>query len=1065
MGRLNTSVNKALNIETGESLQVQLLIAQSLFLGMFYMSYEIAATALFLNSYSSEMLPKAFLISGLVGFALTALYSRLQSKINFSVLISVNLFVIFLITIALRLLFDYTHQKELIFLIFVFMGPLNLLGLIGFWGMAGRLFTLRQGKRLFGMIDSGQIIGMIIISYAVPSFLLQLIHNKTEDLIYLSGACALAAMIIQFVIIFKFFKRDSESERLRKIEKEEKSETFVHLLRKRYIFLMSLFVMLSMLIAFFIYYSFMAATAVKYPEPKDLAKFLGVFIGTIMVFSLIFKTFIYSRLIDNYGLKVSLLIHPILLLLFTLVIVAIGNFMTFDYNSGSFTLFFLLVALSRLFNVSLKSSVEMPSFKLLYQSLDRKYRYKVQASIDGVINELSALLAGVVLLVLSYVKGFELIHYSYILGFIIIVFIFTTVRVYRHYRKALEQTLAQSKIAYSGAPSEKIKSIPVSAVLKNMPDDKIPVSAEFLWKTEPITAENIFIELLKSNNNQKKLHTLHIIQSKDIYQATQDIVALINDPNPEISKSAKSIFNRFSEDLELLKNPVLIDELVNSNNEAERELATKIIGHTENEKYIQLLQILIRDIIPSVKYASLKAVSKFKRSELCPMLIDYLTSEKYYKIAAASLRKMENIALEPLEHAFYKTGLDTAVQVRIIKLIGYIQNEIAINYLFNKLKFTNRDIVVETVKTLKKCNFKPNEIEKRQFIELIKTIANVLSWNINALYWAKEYAMPEELCQSLQEEVKGNYNFLYLLLSIIYDEQTIQHIRKNIETEINESVSFALELMELFVDEELKNILFPLLDDSPAIEKIRKMQDFFPLQKYTEQTLLHAIINKDYNHVSRWTKLCAIQACESETIGISNDLIAHLFNSDYLLKETTAAILSKKDSDMFGKSILRLDKIMRNAIETKINKYSENTYILQVEKVNFLKELSYFKPFHSVFHCNLSDSLEYIEIPAETIITQTHLEQNFDLYFLIDGQLTLEESNGKLLALLSNNAVFGNFSVSSAQSNRIVKTQGACKLFKLPEENVINLAFDSTKFTDFIFKLIEKDFIESAPIA
>lgn len=1059
MGRVISSVNKALNIEAGESLQVQLLVAQSLFLGMFYMSYEIAATALFLNNYSSSMLPKAFLVSGLVGFSLTALYSRLQSKINFSVLVTVNLFVIFLITLALRILFDYSHQKELIFAIFVFMGPLNLLGLISFWGMAGRLFTLRQGKRLFGLIDSGQIIGMIIISYAVPSFLLKLIHNKTEDLIYLSGFCALAAMIAQFIIIFKFFKKSSEVGKLNQREKTEKSESFVSLLKKRYIFLMALFVMLSMLIAFFVYYSFMASTAVKYPEPKDLAKFLGVFIGTIMVFSLIFKTFIYSRLINNYGLKVCLLIHPILLLLFTLVIVGIGNFMTFDYNSGSFTLFFLLVALSRLFNVSLKGSVEMPAFKLLYQSLDRKYRYKVQASIDGVINELSALMAGVVLLALSYIQSFELIYYSYILGFIIVVFILITVRVYKHYRMALEQTLAQSKKSLGEIEKQKPDSL--AMVFQNLSENKIATAAEFVWKMEPLTAEKIFIELLKNHNNQKKLQALHIIQSKDIYLATPEIVALINDSNPDVAKNAKSIFRRFSEDLDLLKNPVVIDELVNSNNETERELATKIIGHTENEKYIQLLQILIRDLIPSVKYASLKAVSKFKRAELCPMLIDYLTSEKYYKIAAASLRKMGSIALDPLEHSFYKTGLDTAVQVRIIKLIGSINNDIAINYLFNKLKFTNRDIVVESVKTLKKCKFKPNESEKRQFIELIKTIANVLSWNINILYWSKEYNMPDELCQSIQEEIKGNYNFLYLLLSISYDEQTIQHIRKNIETESNESVSFALELMELFVDEEIKGILFPLLDDSPPIEKIKKMQDFFPLQRYTEQTLLHAIVNKDYNHVSRWTKICAIQAFENENIEITNDLIAHLFNSDYLIKETTAAVLFNKNPEVFKQSINRLEKILRNTIEGKIKKYAENKYVLQVEKIKFLKALSYLSNFHSVIHCNISDNLDYIEIPANTIITETQKELNYDLYFLIDGQVTLEEVDGKLIGLMNSKSVFGNFSIQSGFTFRVLKTQSYCKLFKLPEENVINFAFDSSKFTEFIFKLIEKDYLES----
>ena len=52
--------------------------------------------------------------------------------------------------------------KIIAFALLVVYGPLRIIALVGFWGSVGRLFSLRQGKRLFGLIDSGWILGIIL---------------------------------------------------------------------------------------------------------------------------------------------------------------------------------------------------------------------------------------------------------------------------------------------------------------------------------------------------------------------------------------------------------------------------------------------------------------------------------------------------------------------------------------------------------------------------------------------------------------------------------------------------------------------------------------------------------------------------------------------------------------------------------------------------------------------------------------------------------------------------------------------------------------------------------------
>ena len=85
---------KALNIESGEGASVMLLIFQSIFLGIFYGTFDISASAMFLEVFEASMIPKAFLVSGVVGIVMTSIYSWLQSRIKFSFFAVFNLFLV-----------------------------------------------------------------------------------------------------------------------------------------------------------------------------------------------------------------------------------------------------------------------------------------------------------------------------------------------------------------------------------------------------------------------------------------------------------------------------------------------------------------------------------------------------------------------------------------------------------------------------------------------------------------------------------------------------------------------------------------------------------------------------------------------------------------------------------------------------------------------------------------------------------------------------------------------------------------------------------------------------------
>src|SRR5207249_4515985 len=108
-----------------------------------------------------------------------------------------------------------------------------------------------------------------------------------------------------------------------------------------------------------------------------------------------------------------------------------------------------------------------------------------------------------------------------------------------------------------------------------------------------------------------------------------------------------------------------------------------------------------------------------------------------------------------------------------------------------------------------------------------------------------------------------------------------------IEAGTPDSIQYALELLDLFVDQDLKPKLIPLLDDSSTSAKLEALQIFFPRESYTAIQTINYILNRDFNYNNRWTKACAIHlTAYLADFRVSRGLISQMFNQDKLLQET-----------------------------------------------------------------------------------------------------------------------------------------------------------------------------------
>ena len=147
-----------------------------------------------------------------------------------------------------------------------------------------------------------------------------------------------------------------------------------------------------------------------------------------------------------------------------------------------------------------------------------------------------------------------------------------------------------------------------------------------------------------------------------------------------------------------------------------------------------------------------------------------------------------------------------------------------------------------------------------------------------------------------------------MLLAMIYDAQSIKLVRDNIELGTTDSVAFGIEMLDIFVDDDLKPKLFPVLDDIKDIEKLKKLNDFYPPENFDSyEDLLLQIVNRDYNHINKWTKgLSMYKLTLMRGVKVTDDLVANLFNPDRFMLQTAAAVIYRLDKEAYHLSLIHI---------------------------------------------------------------------------------------------------------------------------------------------------------------
>ncbi|MCP4521355.1 MAG: hypothetical protein GY827_06650 [Cytophagales bacterium] len=1006
-------IYRALNIEEDEKTSVLLLLGQSLFLGIFLATYDVGATTLFLDAFPSEMLPKSFIVSGIIGMILSIIYSKLQQSISFVKLALINLIIIACSILAMRYAFELTDNKWLSFIVFIMMGPLNAIALLGFWGVAGRLFSIRQAKRLFGMIDSGQIFGMVLTSFLIPVVLL--LTPRIHNLLLISGVSVLGTFILQVILTNKLGKNLEEESSQEEDDNQTKGVTYLEMFQKPYIRLLAFFVVSFMVGAFLVYGSFMGVVKVNFPNQIDTANFLSIFTAVVMIFTFLIKTFLFAKLMSTYGLRFSLLLSPIVVGALLIIAAVVGTLLGYELKTAGFVFFFLLIAMSRLFSQSLSMAIQAPTLNILYQPLSVNIRYDVQAKINGTINELSSVLSGLILLGLGSLSFFKPIHVPYLLIFIFVLWIWVIISLYKEYQNTLKKSLESA----DEVDQEELEIVKV--MLEEFEQPTINTKTKHVLRVfkeiEPLLFEDLLLESVKHPNIELRKYAIQLIGEMKIVQAIDKIQEQLAVEKDIETKTLleKSITLIYEEGEDFLSNSYL-EQLVYSRKTEHRVYACKLLTLFVSDKNKHYLLDLIRDIEPEVRLAAIVTAGQVGQQELFPFLIDNLANEKYYSASKSALLTIGVEALPILENVFDRSGTNIHLLARIVEVMTCFGEE-ASDYLITKINYPEPLVQQATLKALSSLSIEVKDDTLREKIrQVLKQFIGAIFWNKMAISELRTKVIGSDLKEAIENENKENYEQVFSLLALLFDAKSVGKIQTNIELGTTESIGYAIELLDLILEDYLKQLLFPILEDLSINEMNRQLQTYFPRESFDEYEILIEIINRDYNLLGKWSKACALEALNKmKQVEISYDIIANLFNPNSLLRQESGRLLFNLDKEQYKEVFTRLggkeQQELRLLLESK--KIKEERFLLW--KTRYLKKLDGFRELSWDILVEIASCLRFVPISDNVNVWKENDYKN-NLLFFIDGNLRLNEQ-GKESIVVESEQFIGDYLLWENEKN------------------------------------------------
>jgi ATP/ADP translocase len=779
-----------------------------------------AKESLFLDYLTKKRLPYAFLLTAILMGLAVSLNSRLLRRVNRPVYITSTLAFFAVSGLVFWLSIRGASPWKWTFLLLYSWGDILMVTAITqFWIFVNDLFRPREAKRKVGFLVSGGLLGGIagsLIARYRP------LHMRTESLV-LAGPVLLVLCIVIVLVVQRTsrqeVKEDDKSAELRR-EKVGFAQSLALIRKNRYLLLLSGLILSTIIVSNLVDFQFKSTAEIAFPERDARTTFLATFYLAILVVSYLFTVLLTSRILKNFGMRIALLILPLLLLL------------------CSFSIFFIPAAgmiywavMIKGVDKSLSHSLSQAVREVLYIPVPLDIKYKAKVFIDMFLNKFADGLAGLVLIGISAfidlsVRDVSLLRdVSLIIIFFIVVWVWFCLRVTREYVKIVKDNLHIKWHDADKLITEKIDVDMTKAVFDTLQSRE---------RSSVLYAMNLF-DLIKREKMTPELKSLISIKGDELRARSMDSLLDVTGESllPEFDDSLgpEELDAQIREIMSLDVYQELIKEKIEKATrekggraEVSKMEAAKVIGMMEpGNLAVKELKKLLQDESPEVVRYAAKSAGRLKKREFVPLLLDHLGRPATQESAVEALRSygdaivgtlkdylsdpQENIrARQSIPEVLAKTGSQKAADIMIMELAKEeTELETELIGALHKMRSNSSDI-----------RFSPSSVHLKA-VSLIKKCYLLLL----QIHDVRGDRKKEMLLRDLENALSRTLKQIFELLGLVYPQEDIIKAYQNILLGTKKALDYSVELLDNILKRELKELLIPLIEDTTLEEKAR----------------------------------------------------------------------------------------------------------------------------------------------------------------------------------------------------------------------------------------------------
>ncbi len=1042
------------SVKPGEGQRTLLMLLYAFCCGTICTFFYTASYALFLAEFSADMLPYVYIGSGVVAAIGGFIYAKLEEKISVSRLMLGTMIVLLISNVVFFAGLRLAGAKWIVFAAIIWYDVLFTFMEVGFWGLATGLYNVREGKRLFGLIGSGEQLAGTIGGLATP---LIVVLIGTTNLLLVS----LVAFVICLGVLLIILRQNADrlgaghgAEEAGEDGDEEGAESpggIRRLLKDRYVALIVLGMVTTLFAFFFLDMAFYDGARARYADEEQLARFLGVFNGVVQGISLFMLPLLSGRLLNRFGLKFGLLLLPVLVGGGTVMLAGCGTVL------GIGAVFFWLLVMTKLTDSVVRISVFFPAGQLLYQPLPGTKCTAVQTMVESIVSPVGGALAGAVLVVVSCVDALTSVHVLYALVVVFVAHTLLSSVLAKEYGKALMEALGSRFLKGAGLTLTDASSLDILRTRLSSPHPGEAIYClDMLENMEHESIGAFLAEALNHPAAEVREHAVGRLQALDLrtelpaileryhgesspsvraaaiqaifslaeFEDVEEEAAAVNDPDPLVRKGALVGLIRSGNIEALLTAGERLLELEHSEDPAEREAAAGVLGGVGSSSFYSPLVRLLKDDSVQVRNAALSAAGKVRHARLWPPVFANLASHDCHRAAAAALAQGGDAVVDVLGPAFRAPDQSKALLLRIARICGKIAEPRTTALLKGNIEHTDKDVRLRILQSLALLGYGADSGDRAAATHTIRGEVADAQWALNAQKQLPNAGPATVLKTALGREAAQAAERVFLLLSFLYDSEAIANAQLKLERGTPDEQATALEMLDTLIAQDLKALVLPLLQTTTGTHAAGSGT----AHRSGLAELLKNVLTQHDVWISPWTRACALYAAADVTDArLVEAIVPALSDPEPLVRETASWALAALDADAYAKHAPALRDDPAVQVQTIIEaidstELGEAKMLLTIEKVLVLKSVSIFSEIPDDVLAIVANALKEVSFKADDVVFNRG-DMGSCMYIIVDGSVLIGDAE-HTIAELGPREVFGEMAVLDAEPRSATATVG-----------------------------------------